>query len=397
MTLSNAAGVALYSMRCALPQACALCAAPAGDALVCAGCARDLPRLPCACPVCALPSASGSACGACLNRAPPFAATVAPFAYAFPLDRLVQALKYRGQLALAAWLADALADAVAARGTARPDVLVAMPLAPSRQRDRGFNQAAEIARRVAHRIGMPLRTGLVRTGEGPPQAALPWAQRIANLRNAFACDVSFAGRSVALVDDVMTTGATLRAAALALRRGGAARVEAWVVARTLPPQSERVMFAVVLVHPEIPPNTGNVIRLTANTATELHLVEPLGFRMDDRELKRAGLDYHEYAQVRVHRDFATCRAALDAESPRRWCAFTTTGTRSLYEFAFAPGDVLVFGAEAAGLPAPVLAAFAPAMRLRIPMRAGMRSLNLSNAVAVAVYEAWRQQRFAGGT
>ena len=108
------------------------------------------------------------------------------------------------------------------------------------------------------------------------------------------------------------------------------------------------MFAVVLVHPEIPPNTGNVIRLTANTATELHLVEPLGFRMDDRELKRAGLDYHEYARVAVHRDFAACRAALDRDGARRWFALTTDGTRSLYDARFLPGDVLVFGCETAG-------------------------------------------------
>jgi tRNA (cytidine/uridine-2'-O-)-methyltransferase len=155
------------------------------------------------------------------------------------------------------------------------------------------------------------------------------------------------------------------------------------------------MFSVVLVHPEIPPNTGNVIRLTANTATELHLVEPLGFRMDDRELKRAGLDYHEHARVRVHRDFAACRAALDRPAPRRWFALTTGAEGSLYDARFAAGDVLVFGCETAGLPAEVLAQFAPAMRLRIPMRPGLRSLNLSNAVAVAVYEAWRQAGFAG--
>jgi tRNA (cytidine/uridine-2'-O-)-methyltransferase len=150
------------------------------------------------------------------------------------------------------------------------------------------------------------------------------------------------------------------------------------------------MFAVVLVHPEIPPNTGNVIRLTANTATDLHLVEPLGFRMEDRELKRAGLDYHEYARVRVHGDFAACRAALDLPAPRRWFAFTTGGGTSLHDARFAAGDVLVFGCETAGLPDDVVAQFAPAARVRIPMRPGMRSLNLSNAVAVAVYEAWRQ-------
>ncbi len=154
------------------------------------------------------------------------------------------------------------------------------------------------------------------------------------------------------------------------------------------------MFAVVLVTPEIPPNTGNAIRLTANTATDLHLVEPLGFRMDDRDLKRAGLDYHEYARVRVHRDFATCRAALDAQRPaRRWFALTTQGTRSLYESRFVPGDVFVFGCESAGLPDDVVAQFDPSARLAIPMRPGVRSINLSNAVAVTVYEAWRQQAF----
>jgi len=155
------------------------------------------------------------------------------------------------------------------------------------------------------------------------------------------------------------------------------------------------MFAVVLVHPEIPPNTGNVIRLTANTATELHLVEPLGFRMDDRELKRAGLDYHEYARVAVHHDWTACRAALERERNRRFFALTTGGTHSLYDARFLPGDVLVFGCETAGLPDVIVDEFAPDARLRIPMRPGVRSLNLSNAVAVAVYEAWRQQDCAG--
>ncbi|HEX6137213.1 MAG TPA: tRNA (cytidine(34)-2'-O)-methyltransferase [Casimicrobiaceae bacterium] len=153
------------------------------------------------------------------------------------------------------------------------------------------------------------------------------------------------------------------------------------------------MFAVVLVHPEIPPNTGNVIRLTANTGTELHLVEPLGFRMDDRELRRAGLDYHEYARVSVHRNFGACRAALD-RVPRRWFAFTTQAARSAYDVAYAPGDVLTFGCETTGLPDAILGEFAPEARVRIPMRAGVRSLNLSNAVAVAVYEAWRQSGFS---
>jgi tRNA (cytidine/uridine-2'-O-)-methyltransferase len=154
------------------------------------------------------------------------------------------------------------------------------------------------------------------------------------------------------------------------------------------------MFAVVLVAPEIPPNTGNVIRLTANTATELHLVEPLGFRMDDRDLKRAGLDYHEYARVSVHVDFNACRQALTATRTRRFFALTTSATRSLYDARFVPGDAFVFGCETSGLPPAVLAEFADDARLAIPMRPGVRSLNLSNAVAVTVYEAWRQQNFA---
>ena len=154
------------------------------------------------------------------------------------------------------------------------------------------------------------------------------------------------------------------------------------------------MFDVVLVQPEIPPNTGNVIRLTANTGTALHLVEPLGFRMDDRELRRAGLDYHEYARVAVHRDFDACRAALDAPSPRRWFAFTAQSAHSAFDVAYRAGDVLVFGCESAGLPPAILDRFAPRERLRIPMQPRVRSLNLSNAVAVVVYEAWRQQGFA---
>jgi tRNA (cytidine/uridine-2'-O-)-methyltransferase len=154
-------------------------------------------------------------------------------------------------------------------------------------------------------------------------------------------------------------------------------------------------FAVVLVGPEIPGNTGNVIRLTANTGTQLHLVEPLGFRMDDRDLRRAGLDYHEYARVCVHADFAACRVALEGERHRRWFAFTTGGGRSLADARFAVGDVLVFGCETRGLPDDVIAQFGEAFRLRIPMRPGVRSLNLSNAVAVAVYEAWRQTGYSG--
>jgi tRNA (cytidine/uridine-2'-O-)-methyltransferase len=155
------------------------------------------------------------------------------------------------------------------------------------------------------------------------------------------------------------------------------------------------MVAIVLVQPEIPANTGNVIRLSANTGAELHLVEPLGFRLSDRELRRAGLDYHEYARVVAHRDWASCRAAVDAQRTRQWYALTTRGARSPFDCALRPDDVFVFGCETAGLPSAILAEFAPQARLRLPMRPEMRSLNLSNAVAITVYEAWRQAAFAG--
>jgi tRNA (cytidine/uridine-2'-O-)-methyltransferase len=151
------------------------------------------------------------------------------------------------------------------------------------------------------------------------------------------------------------------------------------------------MFDVVLVHPEIPPNTGNVIRLCANTGCRLHLVEPLGFSMEDKLLKRAGLDYHELTRVTVHRDWRACARAL---GPRRF-ALTTRATRLYTTPVFQPGDAFVFGAETAGLSEAMLEDFAAPERLRIPMVAGNRSLNLSNAVAVVVLEAWRQQGFAG--
>lgn len=152
------------------------------------------------------------------------------------------------------------------------------------------------------------------------------------------------------------------------------------------------MFDIVLYQPEIPPNTGNIIRLAANSGCGLHLVAPLGFGLDEKSLRRAGLDYHEYASVRVHEDWAACRTAL---AGRRWFAFTTKARRPYAEAAFAAGDVFVFGPETRGLPDAVLAEFADAARLRLPMQPGNRSLNLSNAVAVTVYEAWRQNGFAG--
>ena len=154
------------------------------------------------------------------------------------------------------------------------------------------------------------------------------------------------------------------------------------------------MFNIVLVEPEIPPNTGNVIRLAANTGCTLHLVEPLGFSMDDKHMRRAGLDYHEYATLRVH---ANWQAFLDTEQPAidRLFALTTKGTGQVFDTAFRPGDWLVFGAETRGLSESVRAHFAPPQCLKLPMVSGQRSLNLSNAVAVTVFEAWRQNGFQG--
>ena len=152
------------------------------------------------------------------------------------------------------------------------------------------------------------------------------------------------------------------------------------------------MFHIVLVHPEIPPNTGNVIRLAANTGCSLHLIEPLGFSMEDKLLQRAGLDYHEYTAVQRH---ASWQAFLEQEhpAPDRLFTLTTRGTRSPYDVAFRAGDWLVFGSETKGISDTVRASFGPGQSLRLPMREGQRSLNLSNAVAVTVFEAWRQNSF----
>jgi tRNA (cytidine/uridine-2'-O-)-methyltransferase len=155
------------------------------------------------------------------------------------------------------------------------------------------------------------------------------------------------------------------------------------------------VFNIVLVHPEIPPNTGNVIRLAANTGCALHLVDPLGFSMDDRLLRRAGLDYHEYAELRRHASWPAFVAACQPRAEHLY-AFTTRGARALAEVAWQPGDWLVFGSETAGLPDALRESFPVGQRIRLPMRAGQRSLNLGNAVAVAVFEAWRQNGYAGG-
>jgi len=154
------------------------------------------------------------------------------------------------------------------------------------------------------------------------------------------------------------------------------------------------MFDLVLYQPEIPPNTGNIIRLCANTGTRLHLVEPLGFALEDRQLRRAGLDYHELANLSVHPDLDACLARL---AGRRLFALSTRGQVPYAAVAYAPGDVFLLGPETAGLPGAILETVIPAQRLRLPMRPGNRSLNLSNAAALVVYEAWRQQGFPGGS
>lgn len=149
---------------------------------------------------------------------------------------------------------------------------------------------------------------------------------------------------------------------------------------------------VILHQPEIPPNTGNVIRLCANTGAQLHLIEPLGFKIDDKKLRRAGLDYHEYARMQVHPDLATALAVI---SPPRLFALSTRGRARYDQVAWQPDDAVLFGSETAGLPQAVLDSLHPEQRLRVPMRPDNRSLNLSNTVAVVVFEAWRQAGFAG--
>jgi ComF family protein len=232
---SRVAGALGRALRAALPQACALCAAASGDAMLCVACAAQMPTLTNACPQCALPTPDSLPCGACLTKPPPYAATVAAWRYAFPADRLLQAFKYGGRLALGEPLAAALSCAVRARGLAMPDRLIALPPSRRRQRERGFNHAHEIARRVSSSTGVPLERAFRRTRDAPPQAGLTLRERARNVRDAFEATAPLTGLSVAIVDDVMTTGATLAAAAIAARAAGAARVEAWVVARTPPP------------------------------------------------------------------------------------------------------------------------------------------------------------------
>lgn len=216
-----------------LPQQCLLCLAPSGQHALCPACDADLPRIsgP-TCPLCGLPGGSHEPCGACLRRPPRFDATRAALAYHFPASALLQRYKYAGMLAAAELLGGLLTEHVAT--VPRPDLIIPMPLHPTRLKERGFNQALEIARVVSRRLQIPLAPDLcTRTRPTPPQAGLDLAARVKNLRGVFACRDSLAGKNVALIDDVMTSGASLDALAGCVKDAGAARVECWVVARTL--------------------------------------------------------------------------------------------------------------------------------------------------------------------
>lgn len=209
-----------------------MCGGASGHALLCGDCTNDLPyhRTP-ACPICALPTAGGETCGACLKHPPAFSRTLAAFDYAFPVDALLHAFKYSGQLPVAEALAQPLADL--ARTRPLPDALVPMPLHPARLKERGFNQAMELARALSRRLNVPvLPDAVVRQKDTAPQAGLPWKERRRNIRGAFDCRQDFTGKRLAVVDDVMTTGATLGELAKTLTKNGA-EVELWVVARTL--------------------------------------------------------------------------------------------------------------------------------------------------------------------
>lgn len=212
-----------------LPQDCLLCGGASGEALLCPTCRQDLPMLTGeACPVCGEASPGRARCGACLKDMPHFDATFAPFAYAFPLDKLVQALKYSHRLAVAGLLTDAMLAGPHPDG----DMIVPLPLSSVRLRERGFNQAAEITRPLARALGLPLQLdGLTRRLDTAPQATLPWKERRRNIRHAFECALDLTDQSIIVVDDVMTTGATLNEFARTLKDHGAQRITNWVAAR----------------------------------------------------------------------------------------------------------------------------------------------------------------------
>lgn len=219
-------------MRSLPTQPCLLCGALSHDGTWCADCDADLPRLLAAhCPICALPTTQGEICGHCLKKMPPFDHTVAAFTYAFPVDKLIGALKFHERLTLV----NSLADAVSKQIEFRADCIVAMPLHPLRLRERGFNQSLLLARRIAKTLRIPLLVDACqRIRNTTPQSTLPWKERDKNMRDAFNCAIGFGGKHVAIVDDVLTTGASVGELAKVLRQSGANEVSAWVVARTLP-------------------------------------------------------------------------------------------------------------------------------------------------------------------
>jgi ComF family protein len=213
-------------------QPCVLCGAASHYEHWCAECDAALPYLSTAhCPVCALPTWQGEVCGNCLKNPPHYTRTVAVYAYAFPLDKLIKAVKYGGKLYLAESLGDRLAQCV----VVKPDCLIALPLHPARLRERGFNQSLQLARRIGRQLSLPvLESACIRVRDTPSQSTLPWQQRGKNMRKAFSCTTDVVGKHIAVVDDVMTSGATLNELALTLMQAGAREVSVWVVARTLP-------------------------------------------------------------------------------------------------------------------------------------------------------------------
>ncbi len=221
-----------------LAQDCYVCGdhgGKGGKEPLCAACIADLPRLTAlCCPECALPTVDGTTCGLCLKDAPHYDATVAPFAYAFPVEHLVQALKYQSRLPLAVWLGRALMERLLEFGPARIDCIMPLPLHPLRLKERGYNQALEIARPLARMLAVPLLAeACLRERHTAPQTSLPWKARGKNVHGAFHCQIDLTGKTVAVVDDVMTTGTTLNEFARALKKHGAERVVNCVVARTL--------------------------------------------------------------------------------------------------------------------------------------------------------------------
>jgi ComF family protein len=231
--LPQAVQLALKQLqRSLLPGTCLLCSSDSAAMLLCRACSADLPSLPQhLCPQCSAQTTHGERCGACLKAPPAFAKTLAIFRYEFPVDRIIHAYKYGHQIAVAEWAAELIANQIQA---SEYDLLIPMPLHPARLRERGFNQSVEIARRIASKMKLPLDShSLIRRRATSPQAELPMKERARNVRGAFECKTDLSARRILLIDDVMTTGATLREAARVIKLHGAAQIDVAVVARAL--------------------------------------------------------------------------------------------------------------------------------------------------------------------